>query len=148
MKKMMMVLMMVVTMMVEVFAYIPKKENVKVKRNGSVIYYEKTEPYDETGWKPDPKYARERIRDYNKWAIRKGYTVEQCVDYEYSTLERLRRSYKFCMKQVENPEVTSLTKFVVDLTNEMNGDSETYEEHAVNNVRSCAWYVNGRLAKD
>ena len=42
MKKIMMVLMMVFAMITGLFAYEPKKECTKVKRNGDVVYYEKT----------------------------------------------------------------------------------------------------------
>ena len=122
------------------FAYEPKKENAKVKRNGSVIYYEKTVQYDENGDKPDPKYGRETIRDYDKWVIRKGYTVDQCVEYNYKLLEMRRWDYEHWMKRVENPEVTSLTKTIVDFTNEVNGTSETYEEHEASRARENAWY--------
>lgn len=45
------------------------------------------------------------------------------------------------MKKADHPEVTSLTKFIVDLTNEVNGTNETYEEHASNHLQECAWYV-------
>lgn len=140
----MMVLMMGVTMMAGVFAYVPKKENAKVKRNGSVIYYEKTAPYDTLGGKPDPKArgwdGRKTTLDYDKWVIRKGYTVEQCVNYNYSLLEGFRRGYSYHMKRVEKPDVTSLTKIIVDFTNEINETSETYEEHSINLAREAAWY--------
>ena len=140
----MMVLMMVFTMMAGLFAYEPKKENAKVKRSGDVIYYEKTEPYDIYGYKPDPKDrswdGSKTTIDYDKWVIRKGYTVDQCVDYNYELLEGFRRGYLFYMKRVEHPEVTSLTKFVVDGTNEINGTNETYEEHEMKRARESAWY--------
>lgn len=139
-----MVLMMVFTMVTGLFAYEPKKENAKVKRNGDVIYYEKTEPYDIHGFKPDPKArgwdGSKTTIDYDKWVIRKGYTVDQCVDYNYKQLEGFRGGYKFHMKEADHPEVTSLTKFIVDLTNEVNGTNETYEEHASNLAQECAWY--------
>lgn len=143
MKKMMMVLM-VFMMTVGLFAYVPKKENAKVKRNGSVIYYEKTVPYDKLGRKPDPKArgwdGRKTTLDYDKWVIRKGYTVDQCVDYNYSLLENFRRSYLYYMELVENPKVENYTKVIVDALNEINGTSETYEEHATNRARESAWY--------
>lgn len=139
MKKIIMVLI-AFTLMAGVFAYEPKKECAKVKRNGSVVYYEKTVPYDRDGCKPDPKYSRKTIRDCNRWVIRKGYTVEQLVDYRYSLLESFRQDYEFWMNRIENPEVTSLTKIAVDFTNEINGTSETYKEHAANRAREYAWY--------
>ena len=144
MKKIMMVLMMAVTMMAGVFAYIPKKENAKVKRDGSVIYYEKTDPYDTLGGKPDPKArgwdGRKTTLDYDRWVIRKGYTVDQCVDYNYDLLEHFRRCYLQCMESAEKPEVESYTKVIVDALNEINGTCETYEEHASNRARERAWY--------
>lgn len=135
-----MVFMAAFTMMAGLFAYEPKVECAKVKRNGNVVYYEKTAPYDTNGFKPDPKYGSDCIRDYDKWVIRKGYTVNQCVEYNYSLLEHFRWGYKYSMKKVDKPEVTSLTKIVVDFTNEVNGDSETYEEHTANLARESAWY--------
>lgn len=141
---MIMILMMVVTMMTSLFAYEPKKENAKVKRNGSVIYYEKTAPYDICGGKPDPKArgwdGRKTTLDYDKWVIRKGYTVEQCVNYNYGLLEHFRRSYSYYMKRVENPEVEGYTKTIVDALNEINGTSETYEEHITKRALESAWY--------
>lgn len=111
------------------FAYEPKKENAKVKRNGDVKYYEKTELYNIYGSKPDPRCPVDSDQDYVKWVIRKGYTVNQFVDYKYDLLEHLRRSYSYKMKRVENPEVEGYTKTIVDALNEINGTSETYEEH-------------------
>ena len=55
MKKMFMIMMMVFTIMLGLFAYEPKKECVKVKINSDVVCYEKTEPYDYYGVKPGPK---------------------------------------------------------------------------------------------
>ena len=140
MKKILVVLMMVFTMGAGLFAYEPKKECAKVKRNGNVVYYEKTSPYDTNGFKPNPKYGSDCIKDYVKWVIRKGYTVNQCVEYNYGLLEHFRWGYKYRMKRVEKPEVTSLTKTIVDFQNEVNGTSETYEEHAANLARESAWY--------
>lgn len=144
MKKMMIVLMMVFTMMTGVFAYEPKKENAKVKRNGDVIYYEKTALYDTLGGKPDPKArgwdGRKTTLDYDKWVIRKGYTVEQCVNYNYDLLEHFRRGYVYNMQLVDNPKVEGFHKTIVDALNEINGTSETYEEHVVNNAQERAWY--------
>lgn len=140
MKKMIMVLMMVFGLST-VFAYEPKKECAKVKRNGDVKYYEKTELYNIYGSKPVPRYPVDSDQDYVKWVIRKGYTVNQFVDYKYDLLEYLRRSYSYDMKRVEKPEVPGYTKVIVDFTNEINGTSETYEEHVVNNALKRAWYV-------
>ena len=124
-----------------VFAYEPKKENTKVKRNGSVIYYEKTELYNRYGSKPNPKYPVDSDQDYVKWVIRKGYTVNQLVEYRYDLLEHLRWSYSYNMKLVESPKVEGYNKAIVGALNEINGTSETYEEHVANNARERAWYV-------
>ena len=72
------------------FAYEPKKENVTVKGN-TVTYYEKTEVWNIYGWNPEMSTANKKLnQDYVKWAIRKGYTIEQLVDYDFGRLEKLR----------------------------------------------------------
>lgn len=141
MKKMIMVLMMVFTMVAGLFAYEPKKENAKVKRNGNVIYYEKTELYNIYGSKPDPRCPVDSDQDYVRWVIRKGYTVNQFVDYKYDLLEHLRWSYSYDMKLVESPVVENYTKTIVDILNEINGTSETYEEHTANRAWESAQRV-------
>ena len=140
MKKMLMLVMIAFTMMAGLFAYEPKKECVTVKRNGNIVYYEKTSPYDINGFKPDLKYGSDCIEDYVKWVIRKGYTVDQCVEYNYDRLEHFRWGYEYNMKRVKNPEVEGYHKTIVDALNEINGTSETYEEHVVNRARESAWY--------
>ena len=130
MKKIIMVLMMVFGLSAA-FAYEPKKENARVKRNGDVVYHEKTELYNIYGSKPDPGCPVDSDQDYVRWVIRKGYTVEQCVEYEYDLLEHLRWSYSHDMKRVENPVVEGYIKVIVDSLNEINGTSETYEEHTI-----------------
>jgi hypothetical protein len=90
----------IITLMMagSLFAYEPKKENVTVKRNGDIVYYEKTEPYNYlmAGLEPD--------KDYVKWVIRKGYTVEQAVDYAYERLDKSRKGYYFLMKKAIDPK--------------------------------------------
>ena len=86
---------MTLTMAGSLFAYEPSKENVTVKRNGNIVYYEKTEPYHMYGWNPETSCKRgilgeKLILDYVKWVIRKGYTVEDLVDYDFKRLERFR----------------------------------------------------------
>lgn len=77
-------------MAVSLFAYEPKKENVTVKGN-TVTYYEKTEVWNIYGWNPETSTANKKLnQDYVKWVIRKGYTVEDLVDYNFKRLERLR----------------------------------------------------------
>lgn len=134
MKKILMVLMMVL-MMAGLFAYEPKIECAKVKRNGDVKYYEKTELYN---WlspilSADPNDTGLLFgdsRDNVCWVIRKGYTVEQCVDYEYERLERARESYYYNMKEVNQPkEPSNASKAYVDAINAINGTNITPEEH-------------------
>ena len=125
MKKIMMVLMMAVTMMAGLFAYEPKKECAKVKRNGDVVYHEKTELYNIYGSKPDPE-ARgwdgcKTSKDYVKWVIRKGYTVEQCVEYEYGLLEHLRNSYRWFLKDAVSQELSKADIAYAKAYNEING---------------------------
>lgn len=129
MKKMLMILMMVFGLSAA-FAYEPKVECAKIKRNGDIKYYEKTELYN---WlspvlSADPKDTYSR--DYVVWVIRKGYTVEQLVDYNYEKLEQARGSYYYDMKKVTNPEEPSnASKAYVDAINAINGTNITPEEH-------------------
>lgn len=134
MKKILMVLMMVLMMAGSLFAYEPKKECAKVKRNGNVEYYEKTELYNwlSPGLSADPNdtglfgYSRDNVF----WVIRKGYTVEQMVDYNYEKLEQARRDYYYDMKKVSQPkEPSNASKAYVDAINAINGTNITYEEH-------------------
>lgn len=133
MKKILTVLMMVL-MMAGLFAYEPKKECAKVKRNGDVKYYEKTELYNwlSPGLTADPNdtglfgYSSNNV----SWVIRKGYTVEQFIDYEYEKLEQARRDYYYDMEKVNNPkEPSNASKAYVDAINAINGTNITPEEH-------------------
>lgn len=124
-----------------VFAYEPKKENAKVKRNGNVVYYEKTELYNIYGSKPDPRCPVDSDQDYVRWVIRKGYTVNRFVEYKYDLLEHLRWSYSYDMKRVESPVVEGYTKVIVDALNEINGTNETYEERTTKMALKSAWRV-------
>lgn len=138
MRKILMVLMMVFTMMTGLFAYEPKVECATVKRNGDIKYYEKTELYN---WvspilSADPKdlfswyNTSGNTYDYVAWVIRKGYTVEQLVDYNYEKLEQARRSYYYDMEKVTNPkEPSNASKAYVDAINAINGTNITPEEH-------------------
>lgn len=138
---MIMILVAAFTMMSGLFAYEPKKENAKVKRNGDVVYHEKTGLYNIYGSKPDPRYPVDSDQDYVRWVIRKGYTVNQCVEYKYDLLEHLRRSYSYNMKLVESPVVGGYTKVIVDALNEINGTNETCEEHTTKMALESAWCV-------
>ncbi len=133
MKKMMMVLM-ITLMMAGLFAYEPKKECTKVKRNGDIKYYEKTELYN---WispylsaDPNDTGLFGDSSNYVSWVIRKEYTVEQCVDYAYEKLERAREHYYYHMEEVNHPkEPSNASKAYVDAINAINGTNITPEEH-------------------
>ena len=131
MKKMFMILI-AFTMMTGLFAYEPKKECAKVKRNGNVVYYEKTGLYHIYGLEPDPEdtglYGNSR--DYIKWVIRKGYTVDMLVDYEYKMLERFRDSYFYFINKVGNPDISNANIAIVNCINKIDGTNITPEEYA------------------
>lgn len=136
MKKMFMIFM-AFTMIAGLFAYEPKKECAKVKRNGDVKYYEKTELYHIYGLEPDPKdlcrwynlYSGNTY-DYECWVIRKGYTVEMLVDYEYKRLKSLRDSYFYFISKSIEPDVSNANIAFTDAINAINGTSITPEEYA------------------
>lgn len=107
------------------FAYEPSKENVTVKRNGNIEYYEQTELYKSLIWDRD-------YEDYVKWVIRKGYTVEQLVDYQYKLLESSRKGYYISMKKAINPNPDGFETHMTKLLNEMNGTNISPEEHTRN----------------
>ena len=113
------------------FAYEPKKECAKVKRNGDVKYYEKTEPYKSLIWDKD-------YEDHVGWCIRKDYTIEQLVDYEYSILESSRKRYYFGMEEATNPEPTDFEIAMTKLLNKMNGTVISPEEYARSNLLKYA----------
>lgn len=144
MKRMLMVLMMVFGLSA-VFAYEPKVECAKVKRNGDIKYFEKTELYDIYGLEPDPKdlcrwynlYSGSTY-DYDSWVIWKEYTVEQCVDYNYGNLERLRDSYYYFMKKANQPEPSNTSKVFTDAINAISGTNITPEEFEINSCLSLA----------
>lgn len=121
MKKILTVLMMVVMMAGSLFAYEPKKECAKVKRNGDVVYYEKTELYNIHGSKPDPRCPVDSDQDYVKWVIRKGYTVNQLVEYRYGLLNNLRDSYRRFLRDVVSQELSNADIAYAKAYNEING---------------------------
>ena len=117
---------MTLMMVGSLFAYEPKKENVTVKRNGDFKYYEQTEPYKaKSDWTKD-------YNDYVCWVIRKGYTVEQCVDYNYERLESSRKGYYFSMKNAINPRPNGFQTSITELLNKINGTDISSEEYTRN----------------
>lgn len=110
------------------FAYEPSIENAKVKRNGDVVYYEKIKDYK-------PSYMDILKRDYVKFVIRKDYTVEQLVDYQYERLESARKGFYFSMKRSENlypNEVNSIfTKYLIEIQKKA-GIDESPEDNVRN----------------
>ena len=131
MKKIFTVLIMVL-MMAGTFAYEPKIECAKIKRNGDVKYYEKTELYNQFGFKPDKKDLYDRhsyTYDNVSWAITKEYTVERLADREYENFERLRDSYYYFMKKSNQPEPSNASKSFTDAINAIDGTNITPEEH-------------------
>ena len=132
MKKILTVLIITLMMAGTLFAYEPKKECAKVKRNGDVKYYEKTELYNMYGSEPDPKDLHDWYGftyDSVGWVIGKGYTVEQHVDYKYENLERLRDSYYYFMKKANQPKPSNASNAFTDAINAINGTNITPEEH-------------------
>ena len=132
MKKILTVLIMTLMITGSLFAYEPKIECAKVKRNGVVKYYEKTELYNEFGLKPNKKDLYNRYSftyDNVSWAITKEYTVERLADREYENFERLRDSYYDFMKEANQPKPSNATKAYADAINAINGTNITPEEH-------------------
>ena len=132
MKKILTVLIMTLIMAGSLFAYEPKIECAKVTRNGDIKYYEQTELYN---WlspilsaEPNDFYTQ----DYVSWVIRKEYTVEQCIDYNYEQLERARDHYYYNMEKVNHPkEPSNASKAYVDAINAIDGTNITPEEHEI-----------------
>ena len=84
------------------FAYIPKKDCVKVKRN-KIKYYEKTEVWNLFGREPDPKDTGffGDSKNYEAWTIDKDMTVEKNIDINYKFLEKYREGYRKKMELVK-----------------------------------------------
>lgn len=114
-----------------IFAYEPKAECAKVKRNGDIKYFEKTEPYSYFGL-VDPD------KESVQWVIRKDYTVEQLVNYQYERLESLRDSYNHFIKDAENPKPTGLTESICELRRLYDGTEISPEEQDRNTSLRCA----------
>ena len=132
MKKILTVLIMTLMMAGSLFAYEPKIERAKVKRNGNIKYYEKTELYNQFGLKPEKKDLYDRYSftyDNVSWAITKEYTVERLVDRKYENFERLRDSYYNFMKKANQPKPSNASKSFTDAINAINGTNIAPEEH-------------------
>ena len=114
MKKIITVLM-VLMVATSMFAYIPKKDCVKVKRN-KIKYYEKTEVWNLLAEEPDPKDTGffGDSRNYEAWFIDKDMTVERSIDINYKFLEKYREGYRKKMECVK--EKLEKTKHI-DLEN-------------------------------
>ena len=104
MKKIASIILMIATIST-IFAYEPKVECAKVKRNGNIKYYEKTELHN-NGPLGD--------RDYVRWVIRKDYTIEDIIDYQYMLLEDFRDDYNYFMEGVYNPKPSELIHYIAD----------------------------------
>lgn len=130
MKRFVSIILMIVTISAA-FAYEPKIEYVKVKRNGDIKYYEKTEPYNDLG-------LLDLDEDHVQWVIRKGYTIEQFTDYQYGRLELLRNTYNSCMNEVKNPKPTKLTNNLVDFKKKYLGTEISPEEQATHSLLKLA----------
>lgn len=118
---------------VAAFAYEPKVECAKVKRNGDIKYFEKTELYNRYG-------NTVTDEDCVKWIIRKDYTAEQLVNYHYERLELLRNAYISFVEKSVNPKPDEFTKKVCDFNRRYCGVEETYDEHEKNVLLRCAKY--------
>ena len=94
MKKIITVLMVVFTM-ASVFAYIPNKTCVKVKRN-KIKYYENTDVCNLLAEEAEPKdiglSGNRKI--CVEWVISNYVTVERSVDINYKFLEEYREQYR------------------------------------------------------
>ena len=143
MKKIITVLMVVFTM-ASVFAYMPKKECVKVKRN-KIKYYEKTEVWNLFGEEPDPKDTGffGDSRDYECWVIDKDMTVERSIDISYKFLEKYREKYRKNMEYVEeklnkakHPDLENSPSIFRDseVYNTLRGTNYTDEEYYTRNM--------------
>ena len=126
------------------FAYIPKKDCVKVKRN-KIKYYEKTEVWNLFGEEPDPKDTGffGDSRDYECWVIDKDMTVERSIDINYKFLEEYREIYRKKMEYVEkelnkakHPDLENdLDIFSKsELYNNLRGTNYTPEEYYIRNI--------------
>ena len=91
MKKIITVLFAVLAMS-SMFAYMPKKDCVKVKGN-KIKYYDKTELWSISGIY-EPSRSSDDGRECVEWVIDKYMTVEKSIDIKYKYLEKYRKIYK------------------------------------------------------
>ena len=101
MKKIITVLM-VLMVATSMFAYIPKKDCVKVKGN-KIKYYEKADVCNLLAEEAEPKDIGLSgfIKICVEWVIDKYVTVERNVDINYKILEKYREQYR---KNIEKSE--------------------------------------------
>ena len=121
------------------FAYIPKKDCVKVKRN-KIKYYEKTEVWNLFGEEPDQKDTGffGDSRDCEEWLIDKDMTVERSIDISYKFLEKYRKGYRRYMENVkeelEKAKHPNLKEYYFgssEVYNNLRGTNYTEEEYYI-----------------
>ena len=144
MKKIITVLFAVLAMS-SMFAYIPKKDCVKVKRN-KIKYYEKTEVWNLFGEEPDPKDTGffGDSRDCVEWLIDKDMTVERSIDINYEFLEKYRKIYR---KKMENAKEEYENAKQPDLENSPSifRNSEVYNNLRGTNYTDEEYYIRNML---
>ena len=144
MKKIITVLM-VLMVATSMFAYIPSKDCVKVKRN-KIKYYEKTEVWNLFGEEPDPKDTGffGDSRDYECWVIDKDMTVERSIDISYKFLEKYREKYR---EKMENAKEKYENAKQPDLENSPSifRDSEVYNTLRGTNYTDEEYYIRNML---
>ena len=143
MKKIITVLFAVLAMS-SMFAYIPKKDCVKVKRN-KIKYYEKTEVWNLFGEEPDPKDTGFFGDSYDcaEWVIDKKITVEEQIDYRYKMLEKYRKIYREKMENAKeeyenakHPDLENSPSIFrnSEVYNNLRGTNYTDEEYYIRNM--------------
>ena len=147
MKKIITVLFAVLAMS-SMFAYMPNKACVKVKRN-KIKYYEKTEVWNLFGEEPDPKDTGffGDSRDCVEWLLDKDMTVERSIDINYEFLEKYREGYRKNMKYVEEELNKAKHPDPKDMENEPSiiTDSEVYNTLRGTNYTDEEYYIRNML---
>ena len=147
MKKIITVLFAVLAMS-SMFAYMPKKDCVKVKRN-KIKYYEKTEVWNLFGEEPDPKDTGffGDSRDCEQWVIDKDMTVERSIDINYEFLEKYRKIYKENIEKYEEELNKAKHPDPKDMENEPSiiTNSEVYNTLRGTNYTDEEYYIRNML---